>query len=349
MKVTAFLAFAALVSAQRKKTECNVKGARVNVSGIIMDNFCINRGTLLDIPSIRTLENPAAHTIHCLIEVPQCINSGYAILAPPKNPGGLYSVAYQLGSEGTGLAFDAGIELRGKGARSNLSLSLTGIDDGTDTLKCIQLQGSSVSNSFVVAPIKIEKFQAAHGALMFVAWYVLVPIGIMIARFFKHIGHRWYIYHSICMSLAALCTITSGVIIFAVLWPTVTFQATFDPILLAHAYIGILVIGLGAFAMPVLGKLADYLYKPERSSAPVFPDRVHAWLGRLVGILAFINIWLGVIIFDTRKTVWIAVGVILAVIYIVAFIFLQIRRKRDEGQITQMDAGSSFWKSRGDH
>ena len=53
--------------------------------GFVMDFFCINRGTLLDAPSVVTLQNPEKHSVHCLVDVGRCINSGYNILLPnPK-------------------------------------------------------------------------------------------------------------------------------------------------------------------------------------------------------------------------------------------------------------------------
>ena len=53
--------------------------------GFVMDLFCINRGTLLDAPSVVTLQNPEKHSVHCLVDVDRCINSGYNILLPnPK-------------------------------------------------------------------------------------------------------------------------------------------------------------------------------------------------------------------------------------------------------------------------
>ena len=53
--------------------------------GFVMDLFCINRGTLLDDPSVVTLQNPEKHSVHCLVDVNVCVNSGYNILLPnPK-------------------------------------------------------------------------------------------------------------------------------------------------------------------------------------------------------------------------------------------------------------------------
>ena len=48
--------------------------------GFVMDLFCINRRTLLDVPSVVTLQNPEKHSVHCLVDVGWCIDSGYNIL-----------------------------------------------------------------------------------------------------------------------------------------------------------------------------------------------------------------------------------------------------------------------------
>jgi hypothetical protein len=75
-------------------------GDCVCTEGFIMDEFCINRGTLFDNPTQATLvaPGPEVHTIHCMVDVPQCVASGYTVLA--DNGDGTYSVAYRLDSQG---------------------------------------------------------------------------------------------------------------------------------------------------------------------------------------------------------------------------------------------------------
>ena len=41
--------------------------------GYVMDRFCINRGTLLDASSVKTLLNPEKHSAHCLVDVGVCL------------------------------------------------------------------------------------------------------------------------------------------------------------------------------------------------------------------------------------------------------------------------------------
>ena len=61
-------------------------GDAICVEGFVMDHFCIQRGTLLDAPSIVTLEEPDQHSVHCLIDVPSCVNSPYEVRTKKMNP-----------------------------------------------------------------------------------------------------------------------------------------------------------------------------------------------------------------------------------------------------------------------
>lgn len=60
-----------------------LESEEVSFEGFIMDTYCIELGVLLDVPSAETLKQPESHSIHCLIEVNQCIQSGYQVLSDP--------------------------------------------------------------------------------------------------------------------------------------------------------------------------------------------------------------------------------------------------------------------------
>lgn len=72
--------------------------------GFVMDLFCINNKRLLDNPEVVTLENPEEHTVHCLVDLPICFNSGFNILLPnPKSgQGSEPKFAHALKLDGTG-------------------------------------------------------------------------------------------------------------------------------------------------------------------------------------------------------------------------------------------------------
>ena len=67
-----------------------------------MDTFCIERGTLLDNPELKTLERPDAHSVHCLVDVPRCYESGFEVLVLPAEPaGGRLTAGTKLDLTGT--------------------------------------------------------------------------------------------------------------------------------------------------------------------------------------------------------------------------------------------------------
>jgi len=71
-------------------------GDTICTEGFVMDFFCINRGTLLDNPSVRTLVGPEKHSVHCLVDVNSCVTSPFEILLPPTGNQTLYQRGWQL-------------------------------------------------------------------------------------------------------------------------------------------------------------------------------------------------------------------------------------------------------------
>ena len=331
--------FISLVSGQ-----CSTTGKPITATGIVMDNYCIQRGTLLDKPSIKTLEKPYEHTIHCLIDIPQCIDSEYTLLLPPKAAGGLWTVDYQLGKEGTQLIIEEAKKLRERGVKQNLTLTLSGVIEsvnGNSYLRCIKIIESSGSNASGSASVNVQLFRAAHGALMFLAWIVLTPLGILIARYYKHLGHRWYIYHVGIQLTACLLTLVSGILIFYSMWPSTTFDDRNGRAAFAHATIGMIILVGAVIVQPMLGKYADYLYRKQsniRLAVPTFPDKIHWWLGRLLAILAIINVWIGIGLFDTGMIWWILVGAIVLIVHAVLHFINEIskRTKGTEDRFIEM-------------
>ncbi|EQC38756.1 hypothetical protein SDRG_03720 [Saprolegnia diclina VS20] len=116
---------------------CSATGKTVSVTGYIMDNLCIDMGTLLDKPQVKTLLNPELHSIHCLVDVKACVSSKYTVLAPPTgNASNLYSVAYQLDAGTTEKLQALAEAARKAGGNQGFAATLTGIDDGSKTLQC---------------------------------------------------------------------------------------------------------------------------------------------------------------------------------------------------------------------
>lgn len=71
-----------------------------------MDVYCIERTTLLDNPSIKTLEGPDQHTVHCLADVDFCYESGFEVLLDPEEGETTYTRGWRVDDAGRDLLLD---------------------------------------------------------------------------------------------------------------------------------------------------------------------------------------------------------------------------------------------------
>ncbi len=81
-----------------------------------MDDLCVQRGTLLDPAGTPTFVNPAVHTVHCLIDVDACRDSGFHILQDPTSAGGEYSIAYTFTDDSNAMLIEL---MKGEGSCTN--------------------------------------------------------------------------------------------------------------------------------------------------------------------------------------------------------------------------------------
>ena len=72
----------------------------VCVEGYLMDVLCIERGTLMDNPSIATLAGPDQHSVMCLIDIDACRESGFEVLMDPLDSADLHCRGYRLDAAG---------------------------------------------------------------------------------------------------------------------------------------------------------------------------------------------------------------------------------------------------------
>jgi len=207
-------------------------GKRICAEGFIMDKFCIERGTLLDNPSVKTLRNPERHSVHCLVDVGRCVNSGFEILFDPPPGQELYQRAWTLDEDGA----DAMLTLaRATGRRGSCSTcndelaislrngfratifgdvadmgdssnpaTLTNVVAMSTDVGCEQfLVDNNITMEQMLPPMVnstgVETFlndARVHGTLMVVSWGFLLPTGAIIARFGKHRPNAlWYKCH----------------------------------------------------------------------------------------------------------------------------------------------------------
>jgi hypothetical protein len=161
-----FLLFS-LVFIAKAIFECDATGTPVTITGIIMDNLCIEQGFLIDNSDLATLVYAHNHSVFCMVELSDCYNSLFTILNDPETVGGNYSVAYQLGEEGSAyilniMSYAYLIDDSSKGFR----ITLSGIDDGSDTLKCVQVACDTTGEAVTVTGYIMDNLCIDEGFLI---------------------------------------------------------------------------------------------------------------------------------------------------------------------------------------
>ena len=140
----------------------------VCVEGFVMDKFCIDRGTLFDDRSVRTLENPEKHSVHCLVDVSLCYNSGFNILMP--NPSGSPAYANAVRLDGVGnqkvlkVARANGRRCSTCGRGGTISRGLRGTFFGTITKEATDSQPATlVVKNMTISPKTLDPKSMSDG------------------------------------------------------------------------------------------------------------------------------------------------------------------------------------------
>eukprot|EP00419_Tripos_fusus_P012797 CAMPEP_0172668790 /NCGR_PEP_ID=MMETSP1074-20121228/9275_1 /TAXON_ID=2916 /ORGANISM="Ceratium fusus, Strain PA161109" /LENGTH=355 /DNA_ID=CAMNT_0013485477 /DNA_START=70 /DNA_END=1137 /DNA_ORIENTATION=+ len=257
MLLTIILVFCAADEAQSAPV-------RACYTGYVMDKFCINRGTLLDNPSIVTLEEPDKHTVHCLVDVSACFNSGYEILAPGSIGGTPYTRAFELDSPGNAnviaLARETGdcSTCTGNGMlKAGFSATVVGTYDSEELLprpiKVERLERSSIKCADLGVEVanvtgelrnddKLYQLTLAHGSLMITSWGFILPMGVAVAKFLRHRDPLWFKIHRACQMIGLIVAIAGAIIAFT---QFNVFQAGYPAKNLAHGTMGAIIMTLG--------------------------------------------------------------------------------------------------------
>jgi len=164
----------------------------------------------------------------------------------------------------------------------------------------------------------MENVRRGHGIVMVIAWALLAVFGTFIARYGKA-GMKawWFRVHVIVMVIVWCLTIAGfGMIVWFVqqVANTDSTKIHFDG---AHQAIG-LVITIAMMVQPSLGVIADRLFNPNRKWVPV-QDYLHQWLGRLLVLLALIQIGLGFQLYCVTPAV---LGLYIAMIFVMLAVFI---------------------------
>lgn len=175
----------------------------------------------------------------------------------------------------------------------------------------------------------LDPLPIAHGTLMFVSWSILVPAATFLPRFFKYIGHKWFILHAWVFNLIAVAATIAAFGIILKFIPQGFIIP--NPYYESHAWIGLIIIGTSVF-QGLVGWLADRKFDPNREKLPIFPDRTHQIIGYSLIALAAINIGLGMNVYGLSSNWFIAYGMwILTVILVwVCFTIFKVGKGKEQ-------------------
>ena len=328
----------------------------VCVVGYIMDTFCIERGTLLDNPGLKTLERPDAHSVHCLVDVPRCYESGFEVLVLPAAPAGgkTYCRAMKLDANGNAaalkLARDMGKAGSGcttcTGTKGNLERGFRATISGTVDLSVTSGIRTIVTSSVLPASVGCgtanvtdpcslspDSFSSsangwviAHGTLMVTSWGLLLPAGVLIAHFLRYRDPLWFLIHR-AVQCTGVCLALSGFII------AVTQFSVFHPgyfaVAQAHGYMGCIVMTIG-FLQPINAYFRPHKSKEHpRSEKRKYWEWLHKGSGWFAICLAIPTICIGTVLAggDLSLPFQILYAVFIALLLTIIFLLIQDRKK----------------------
>jgi hypothetical protein len=126
-----------------------VQAEKITASGPLVDLYCWDdRGGIALDTKANLKENPFAHTVHCLVEVSICKNSGFAIVHKPENAT-RYEILYKLDALGNQRAKELMLQVPAGSERykqTGFQISITGTVDPADPTVLIMAEDDEIDN-----------------------------------------------------------------------------------------------------------------------------------------------------------------------------------------------------------
>lgn len=275
-----------------------------------MDVYCIERGNLLDAPTIQTLIGPDKHSVHCLVDVDRCTNSGFEILADALTVGGVHGRAYRLDDHGNKLVLSLARSTgscstcTGVGQKHGFRATIKGTvtTQATDTRPAVVgvssvlpssagcPSGNSVPANTIFATATNGPYYLAHGSLMLIAWGALLPSGVITAHFLKHRPNAlWFKIHRAAQITGLLIAIIAWIIALS-RFSVFGGKANAASI---HGGLGMTVMTLGIL-QPVNAFLRPHVHPDTpKTKGRVYWENLHKGSGYTAVCLAVLTVVLG--------------------------------------------------------
>jgi len=168
------------------------------------------------------------------------------------------------------------------------------------------------TGDFSIYDIK-ELLYVAHGALMVFSFGICMTFGIFVARYLRHRVQFWFPLHVFIQTIAIIAACCAfGIGIYLV----------HDHFATLHGKFGYFIV-TASILTGALGIIADRMYVENRTKTPFFPDKLHWWVSRIVVLLAYVNIILGILDFWGYNPSFIYVFAIYLVLIAVTTLFME--------------------------
>ncbi|CAJ1933638.1 unnamed protein product [Cylindrotheca closterium] len=306
MTTTTLLLLAIVAATANAQTIANLQvGDEICAEGFVLDTYCIERTTLLDNPTVFSLENPELHSVHCLVDVNSCFSSPFEMLVnvgsqeyargwrfDDAGRQAMVTLGRQVGSQTLGCTecepdggdpTDVAFTRQQEGLRAvvkaqvtslkleddlkvpeltlladpihtNTTISTIPILDESVTDPCQRFYGMTnildiltpeeQSQLFTTeTPASFRNLRLIHGSCMLIGWGLLLPNGMLVARYFKlhpSSNSAWFKFHRICQPTGLLVA-TVGWIIALVNFDVFSDRDT----RFVHGLVGSIVMALG--------------------------------------------------------------------------------------------------------
>jgi len=134
-----------------------------------------------------------------------------------------------------------------------------------------------------------------HGIMMCTLVMIIMTAAMITSRYLKRVAPWWFYLHTFLGCFGLFIMVISLIVVFS------AHDNKFIPSW--HSAFGVIFIILMG-TQSLLGAFAHFVFDMHRRGPPLFPDRLHWWLGRSVYFVGLLNIALGLGMLDFSGLGW---------------------------------------------
>lgn len=170
-----------------------------------------------------------------------------------------------------------------------------------------------------------DKLRRNHGILNILGWGILLPVGVMIARYLRQWDPTWFYLH-IFTQISGFILGVVGVAFGIVLYKKLNANVK------VHRALGLLILSLGSFQV-----LATMLRPHKEAKTRKYWNWCHQWFGRILLVFVVVNIFYGIHLSNAKK-IWnigygASIGFIFLIYLMIELIFMIKRFKNPTEEV----------------